>query len=143
MDLEGEWNDGVLNIMNGYVYLIENGKERREMKLITSMTPYIHSDGEVLMTYELLRLLNDEEKKKEIEYLVIGEGCGNELQIDLNICDYPNLKELSIHNNSLNNIHSLTISNNPLLRYIVFGKTNEENDGCMENVESIEISSIF
>ena len=41
------------------------------------------------------------------------------------------------------NIHSLTISNNPLLRYIVFGKTNEENDGCMENVESIEISSIF
>ena len=95
------------------------------------------------MTYELLRLLNDEEKKKEIEYLVIGEGCGNELQMDLNICDYPNLKELSIHNNSLNNIHSLTISNNPLLRYIVFGETNEENDGCMENVESIEISSIF
>ena len=63
--------------------------------------------------------------------------------MDLKICDYPNLKQLSIHNNSLNNIHSLTISNNPLLREISFGKTNEENDGCMENVESIEISSIF
>ena len=65
------------------------------------------------------------------------------MQINLNICDYPNLKQLSIHNNSLNNIHSLTISNNPLLISISFGKTNEENDGCMENVESIEISSIF
>ena len=149
--IEGEWYDGILNmnngnrieIMNGHVYLIENEEERREMNVMTSITPYIHGDGEVLMTYEFLRLLNDEEKKKEIEYLVIGEGCGNELQMDLNICDYPNLKELSIHNNSLNNIHSLTISNNPLLREISFGETNEENNGCMENVESIEISSIF
>ena len=128
--------------MNGHVYLIENGKERREMNVMTSMTPYIHVDGEVLMTYELLRLLNND-IKKEIEYLVIGEGCGNDLRMDLKICDYPNLKVLSIHNNSLNNIHSLTISNNPLLREISFGETNEENNGCMENVESIEISSIF
>ena len=150
--IEGEWNDGILNmnngtrieIMNRHVYLIENGKERREMNVMTSMTPYIYGNGEVLMTYELLRLLNDEEKKKEIEYLVIGEGCGNESQIDLKICDYPNLKELSIHNNSLNNIHSLTISNNLRLGIIVIGEENNENDliPALENVKQLSIMSI-
>ena len=130
--------------MNRHVYLIENEEERREMNVMTSMTPYIHVNGEVLMTYELLRLLNDEEKKKEIEYLVIGEGCGNELQMDLNICDYPNLKELSIHNNSLNNIHSLTISNNLRLGIIVIGEENNENDliPALENVKQLSIMSI-
>ena len=150
--IEGEWYDGILNmnngniieIMNGHVYLIENGEERREMNVMTSMTPYIHGNNEVLMTYELLRLLNNEEKKKEIEYLVIGEGCGNELQIDLKICDYPNLKELSIHNNSLNNIHSLTISNNLRLGIIVIGEENNENDlvPTLENVKQLSIMSI-
>ena len=124
--------------------MIENEEERREMNVMTSMTPYIHGNGEVLMTYELLRLLNDEEKKKEIEYLVIGEGCGNELQMDLNICDYPNLKVLSIHNNSLNNIHSLTISNNLRLGIIVIGEENNENDliPALENVKQLSIMSI-
>ena len=149
--IEGEWYDGILNlnngtrieIMNGHVYLIEN-EERREMNVMTLMTPYIHGNGEIVMTYEFLRLLNDEEKKKEIEYLVIGEGCGNELQMDLNICDYPNLKELSIHNNSLNNIHSLTISNNLRLGSIVIGEENNENDlvPTLENVKQLSIMSI-
>ena len=90
-----------------------------------------------------MRVLKNDEKKKEIESLEIEEGCGNDLKMDMNICDFPNLKQLSIHHDSRNSMHSLTGSNNPLLKSISFGKTNEENDGCMENVESIEISSIF
>ena len=98
----------------------------------------------ILLLFNYQVLLNDEEKKKEIEYLVIGEGCCNELQMNLNICDYPNLKDLSIHNNSLNNIHSLTISNNPLLLSLFIGElTQNEIDGCVNNAKSIEISSIF
>ena len=61
---------------------------------------------------ELMSLLNDEEKKKNVGELVIEEGCGNELKIDLKICGFENLKKLIVKKNSLQNLNSLVISNN-------------------------------
>ena len=61
---------------------------------------------------ELMSLLNDEEKKKNVGELVIEERCGNELKIDLKICGFDNLKKLIVKKNSLQNLTSLIISNN-------------------------------
>ena len=88
-----------------------------------------------------MRLLNDDEKKKEIESLEIEEGCGNDLQMDLKLCDFPNLKQLLIIANSLRSIHSLTISNNPQLVYIYIGDSYMDIVSALENVKQIEISS--
>ena len=137
-------NDGKkIEILNGHAYLIENEGERNEMSNITSSTPYIYEECEVVMTYELFRLLNDENKRKEIMYLVIGEGCGNELRRDLRLSDYSNLKELLILSNSVRNLKSLTISNNPCLSVVVIGGSDSDKDGCLEIVETTELSSMM
>ena len=86
--------------------------------------------------------MNNDEKKKEIESLEIEEGCGNDLKMDLKLCDYPNLKYLRIDTNSLRNIHSLTISNNPQLEGIYIGLSYTDKVSALENVRQIEISSM-
>ena len=97
---------------------------------------------------ELISLLNDEEKRLSVNELVIEEGCGNELKIDLKICGFENLKKLIVKENSLQNLNSLVISNNEELESIVTedGEWDEENEtwyAPFENVKSVEISSIF
>ena len=98
---------------------------------------------------ELISLLNDEEKKKNVSELVIEKGCGNELKIDLKICGFENLKKLIVKKNSLKNLNSLVISNNSELESIVtedgscWDKENETWYARFENVKSVEITSIF
>ena len=97
---------------------------------------------------KLMRLMNDEEKKNVSE-LVIEEGCGNELKIDLKICGFDNLKKLIVKKNSLQNLNSLVISNNSELESIEtedgssWDEKNESFYAPFENVKSVEISSIF
>ena len=62
--------------------------------------------------------------------------------MDLKLCDFPNLKQLQIDANSLKNIHSLTISNNPQLESIRIGLSYIDNVSALENVKQIEISSM-
>ena len=95
-----------------------------------------------------MSLLYDEEKKKNVGELVIEEGCGNELKIDLKICGFENLKKLIVKKNSLKNLNSLVISNNSELESIETedGKWDSKNEtyhAPFENVKSVEISSIF
>ena len=98
---------------------------------------------------ELMSLLFDEEKKKNVGELVIEEGCGNELKIDLDICGFENLKKLIVKKNSLKYLNSLVISNNSKLESIVtedgqdWDEENESFYAPFENVKSVEISSIF
>ena len=81
--------------------------------------------------------------------LVIEEGCGNELKIDLKICGFDNLKKLIVKKNSLQNLNSLVISNNSELERIEIedgdgGYYDEsKNTGFGYYVKSVKISSIF
>ena len=94
--------------------------------------------------------MNDEEKKKNVSELVIAEGCGNELKIDLKICGFESLKKLIVKKNSLQNLNSLVISNNSELESIEiedgdsYVKTHDSrNTGVCSNVKNVEISSIL
>ena len=101
---------------------------------------------------ELMSLLNNSEKKKKVGEIVIEEGCGNDLRIDLKICGMDNLKKLTVKKNSLKNLKSLVVSNNENLENIDIenekGEEDEKEDGyeysaAFENVKSVEISSII
>ena len=98
---------------------------------------------------ELMSLLNDEEKKKNVNELVIEEGCGNELKEDLKICRLENLKKLIVKKDSLKNLNSLVISNISELKSIEikdgepYDKENQTHYSPFEKVKNVEISSIF
>ena len=55
---------------------------------------------------------------KNVKRIVVNEGVGNGMSGDLSICDYPYLEELYVKGNSLMNLDSLKISNNPLMNNI-------------------------
>ena len=52
---------------------------------------------------ELMSLLNDEEKKKNVSEIVIEEECGNESKSALKICGFENLEKLIVKKKSLMN----------------------------------------
>ena len=99
--------------------------------------------------FELMSLLNDSERRMNVNELVIEEGCGNELKEDLKICGFENLKKLIVKKNSLKYLNSLVISNNEELESIVTEDGNggysdeSKNTGFGYYVKSVEISSIF
>ena len=90
---------------------------------------------------ELMRLMNDEEKKNVSE-LVIEEGCGNELKEDMKICGFDYLKKLIVKKNSWQNLNSLVISNNDELEIIEI-EDGDYKTGAFYNVKIVEISSIL
>ena len=98
---------------------------------------------------ELMSLLNYEEKMDSVSELVIEEGCGNDLKIDLKICGFENLEKLIVKKNSLMNLNSLVILNNSEMESIEIedgdgGYSDESmNTGVGYNIKSVEISSIF
>ena len=77
--------------------------------------------------------------------LIIEEGCGNELKIDLKICGFENLKKLIVKKNSLMHLNSLVISNNSELESMEIedGDSYPDYTGVFYYVKSVEISSIF
>ena len=139
---EGEWKDGELKVSWQIVCMYVNKTVvRKEVQLVKMSI----STGD-----ELMSLLNDEEKRLNVSELVIEEGCGNELKIDLKICGFENLKKLIVKKNSLKNLNSLVISNNEELESIVtengdggYSGNDLRNTGFGYYVKSVEISSIF
>ena len=164
-DGEGELNDenGKLkykrNWVNGQLKLNENEwfdyasnkiVKKEEVKPVVEPKPVELIKMNISTGNELMSLLNDEEKKKNVSELVIEEGCGNELKIDLKICGFENLKKLIVKKNSLMNLNSLVISNNEELESIVtedgdggWRGNDSRNTGAFYYVKSVEISSIF
>ena len=99
--------------------------------------------------FELMSLLNDSERRMNVNELVIEEGCGNELKEDLKICKLDHLKKLTVKRNSLKNLNSLVISNDNELESIEIEDgqdLDEENQtyyAPFKKVKTVEISSIF
>ena len=125
---KGNWVNGQLKLNENEWFDYLSGKIIKKM---------IISTGD-----ELISLLNDEEKKKDVSELVIEEGCGNELKIDLKICGFESLKKLIVKKDSLQNLNSLVISNNSELESIKTENGGWET-GAFFYVKSVEISSIF
>ena len=72
----------------------------------------------------------------------MNEGLCNSMRGNLSISDNPCLETIVIKKNSLKNLNSLVISNNPQLSNIVT-EDGEWGTCAFENVKSVEISSIF
>ena len=53
-----------------------------------------------------------------LKVLDIGEECFNNVQCDLEICNYPILQKIIVRKNSLQNLNSLKICNNESLHSI-------------------------
>ena len=77
-----------------------------------------------------------------LHVLIIDKGCCNDMIIDLRICYYNNLERIVVKKNSLQNLNSLVISNNPQLESIET-KDGDYETGAFWNVKSVEITSIF
>ena len=120
----------------------------KEKKLVVESKPV-----ELIMSIstgnELMSLLNDSERRMNVNELVIEEGCGNELKEDLKICKLDHLKKLTVKRNSLKNLNSLVISNDNELESIEIEDgqdLDEENQtyyAPFKKVKTVEISSIF
>ena len=98
---------------------------------------------------ELLALLNDEMKKQTVTHLTILEDSCNEIIDDITISGFERLLRISIRENSLRNLSSLTVSNNPQLLSITTsnskGYSKEDNsfNAACEDVTRLVISSRF
>ena len=79
-----------------------------------------------------------------LRVLIIDKKCCNDLVIDLKICNYEYLESIVVNKNSLKNLKSLVISNNPQLKSIETKNSYSEfGTGAFNNVKIVEISSIF
>ena len=63
--------------------------------------------------------------KPFVNDLTIEEGCGNSWKGGLKLSGYNNLKSLTIHKSSFQNVKSLEISKNPMLETICINKNYE------------------
>ena len=73
--------------------------------------------------------------------LVIDEGCGNEMKDDLEFCGFDNLESMIVKKDSLQNLNSLKISDNPLLKSIETEDAGGRGTGELRNVNSVMITS--
>ena len=136
----GEWKNGLLCIYNLLFFDYSTGT-------------VINSDYCIVNIYnsdQLQNVMTEESLKDMINEIVIEEGCGNELETNVMICGYKNLKKIVIKKNCMKNLNSLTISNNSILESIEIEDGNSEknnNDsksiGACYKVKNVEISSIF
>lgn len=93
---------------------------------------------------DLQLILSDKSMKNSIKQLLICEGCGNELMIDLFLSGFANLEYILFEKKTLMNLRSLTISNNPRLEQIVLNDNADQTKpgtGVGENVETVVFES--
>ena len=68
------------------------------------------------------------------------EGIGNEMNDDLELCGFDNLESIVVKKDSLKNLNSLKISDNPLLKSIET-EDGEYKKGAFYNVKNVTITS--
>lgn len=85
----------------------------------------------VLSKNELQSLLEDEERKKNITGLVIGDGNDDLLEI----CGFDNLEMIRIMEETKHKVKSLVIADNPWLTTIHIG------DGACKDADSLKLES--
>lgn len=102
----------------------------------------------VLRTESDLKELMSDDKKKTLTNLVVEESCLNDLKDDLKICDFQRLRSIEIQRESLQNLNSLVISKNPLLKSIVIqcGQFDPQSGLTSEvpgkNIGTVEFSNL-
>ena len=77
-----------------------------------------------------------------IRGLVIFEGCRNDYDGDLILCGFVNLDSIVIDKNTLNNLNSLEISGNPVLKRIEIANGGYST-GAFNKINDLSISSII
>ena len=77
-----------------------------------------------------------------LQEMIIGEGCFNEVKDDLVIENYPNLEKIVVKKNSLMYLNSLKICNNEKLKTIEIEDGEEWRDGAFAKVNNVIIESI-
>ena len=87
-------------------------KEKEKKPIVIKPKPVALMKMNISKGDELTSLLNNSERRVKVGELVIGEGCGNELEIDLKICGLEDLRKLIVKKNSVKNLTSLVILNN-------------------------------
>ena len=132
---KGDWVMGELNNSEDDAFCYVNGQIKRiEPKIIDNEN-------------HLKELLNDEVQKRSVKKLVIAEGCGNEMKADLELCGFENLESIVVKKNSLKNLNSLKISDNPVLERIETENgsggysDSSRNTGAFYYVKSVTITS--
>ena len=116
---EGEWENGLFEIAPSrwYDYRIDGVYQRPRRRHPISFT--------AMKREEILQVLNDNDWKQKLERLYVDENCGNNIVDQLKICGFQNLVSIVIKKNSLQNLLSLEISDNPKLQTI----ETEDGDG--------------
>ena len=160
-EYEGEWKD---NLPDGEGIWVENDEIKYEGIwergfLNTSYTIFNYNTKEVDVDVELKKvtisnstelrqLVNaSEEKKFEVKELWVNENCCNDMKNeDLVISGFYNLEKIYVKNRSLQNLNSLKICNNKLLKsiecngYYYDGYYRKEG-GAFLNVKRVIIES--
>ena len=118
---EGEWENGLFEIAPSrwYDYRIDGVYQRPRRRHPISFT--------AMKREEILQVLNDNDWKQKLERLYVDENCGNNIVDQLKICGFQNLVSIVIKKNSLQNLLSLEISDNPKLQTI----ETEDGDGSL------------
>lgn len=150
---EGEWNNGVFKINNSTSIEIENGNiflNETRMSGLFGCTKRMNRD---VLDIALLSSWEDYSNlTMSIMVLIIGEGCGKDINEDLCICNYPHLRKLIMKKNSLKNLSYFVISNNEYLESIEIEDGDveltddlgsDDNSGVCSYVMSLTLSSIF
>lgn len=131
---EGDWIMGKLKLESNEDewYDYESGKiEKRVNKMISN-------------TNELLGLLNDEDIKRNVKELVICGGYCNDMRNDLILSGFVNLERIVFKRYSLQNLNSLKIIDNIVLKIIdIEDERGNYNYGSCINVKSVILNSMM
>ena len=75
---------------------------------------------------ELMSILNDDHMKATLGELIIDEGVGNDWKEDLCITGFSKLRRIIVKKNSLKNLDTLIVTQNPRLKYFRAEKGQEK-----------------
>lgn len=132
---KGDWNKGILKVNKIEFYDYKKKCLRRRFVKVVIMNEN-----------ELKELFSNQDKRFGMSQLVIGVGCGNEIKGDLDLGEFNNLESLIVRRRSLQNLNSLKISNNPMLKTIEVkggnggSKDSSKNTSPFHCVKSVVIS---
>ena len=128
---KGNWVMGKLKLVEGGVYDFVSGEVDMVKKFVVTVNIVIENED------QLRELVGDESLRISVKELVIGEGCGNEMKDDLELCGFENLGSIVVKKNTLENLNSLKISDNPQL------KTFNTGDKSFYMIKSLIMESML
>ena len=151
----GKWEKGIFVVNENESFNYWTGQCNKKRAIEKPVIKRIHISMTVKLVQmriktseELISLLNDKQKKESVSELIIEEGCGNDLKIDLSLSGFDNMESLIVKRDSLKFLKSLIISKNDKLKTIQTEKGNTWNEknksyqSAFENVNTVEITSI-